>query len=378
MKKIVRIIARLNIGGPAIHVSNLCGLDGHGYETILIYGSTGEGEGDMSYLLKGKNVRSVYIPELGREISFLKDLFTFWKIYRVLRKEKPDIVHTHTAKAGMLGRAAARLSGVKQVYHTFHGHVFHGYFGKAKTAFFIFLEKMLATLTTRIVVISKAQQNEISAILSLKKEKTAVIPLGFDLEKFKTSQDGFLKKNEMDNGFKNIGIIGRLTPIKNHPLFLEILKSLTAAGMNYNAFIVGDGELRKELEAEVENYGIQEYVHFTGWIQDLAPVYSALDFLFLTSKNEGTPVAIIEAMAAGKIVISVNVGGVPDLIQDGENGFLVNSGTAEEFKEKYLHVCSLSEDAQNQIRKNAQEAAEKYSLENLLKNISNLYSEGSL
>ncbi len=374
MQKIIRIIARLNVGGPAIHVTNLCDLDKHGYETVLIYGSVGEGEGDMSYLLKDKNIKSYYIPELGREISPLKDLNTLWRIFKIIRKEKPDIVHTHTAKAGMLGRVAAKIAGVGHIYHTFHGHVFNGYFSKNKTAFFIFIEKILAKITTKIVAISQLQLNEISEILNVNKNKFELIPLGFELERFVVGKKGFLKENNINNDFLNIAIVGRVTDIKNHKLFMDVLKEISNKGVKFNAFVVGDGELKEFIKDYSKKLGLEKNIYFTGWIRDLTPVYSAIDYLFLTSKNEGTPVAIIEAMAAGKIVISTNVGGVSDIVKDGENGFTVNTQTPLSFAEKFLTVNSLPEEKKNMVRQKAQDSSSKFSIENLLENIRKLYT----
>ena len=369
--KIIRIIARLNIGGPSIHISNLCNLQNMGHQTVLIYGATSPGEGDMAYLLKDKNVKTHYVPELGREISFLKDIKTFWKIYKIIRKEKPDIVHTHTAKAGMLGRAAAKFAGVKKIYHTFHGHVFHGYFSPLKTKFFIVLEYLLSLVSTKIITLNTQQQNEIASFTGINKDKFVVVPLGFDLAKLQALPNIVDKNKPL-----RIGIVGRLTAIKNHTLFVEVLKNIYKNKFSFTAEIIGDGELRKEIEKQIEHYGLQTHVTFRGWVTNTAEIYKNLDYLFLTSLNEGTPVAVIEAMAARKVVITTPAGGVVDIANHGQNGFVSKDFTAESFTDAFLQSIEISPEEVEKILGNAQKTAEQFSLATLLANINNLYTTG--
>lgn len=371
MKTIIRIIARLNIGGPAIHIANLCGLDKRGYRTVLIYGSTGDGEGDMSYLLEGKNVEAFHVPELGREISPLRDLAALWKIIRIMWRVHPDIVHTHTAKAGMVGRLAAKLAGVKQVYHTFHGHVFHGYFSPAKTKLFIAIERFLARFTTRIIVLSQRQRNEIQRVLCLPEDKLIITPLGFDLERLLRIESRVVNRHASEP--TAIGVVGRLTGIKNHGMFVDSLARINRKGTAFRGFIIGDGELRQELGRRVHEQGLEERVEFTGWKKDLAPVYENLDYLFLTSLNEGTPVAVIEAMAGGVLVIATDVGGVGDIVSDGESGFLVPSNDPEKLAERFAEVHSLPVERKKMIIENARECAMAFSKKKLLENIDRLY-----
>ncbi len=356
-RKIIRIIARLNIGGPAIHAILLtAGLNKEKFESILITGAVSASEGDMSYLAQNKGVAPVLINELGREISWKDDLAALWKIFKIIRDEQPDIVHTHTAKAGALGRLVVALVNyglffkVKsrnriKLVHTFHGHVFHSYFGWLKSNIFIFIERFLALITDKIVVISCEQANDISNKYNVcNREKISIVPLGLDLDKYLYNKcDGarFRSEFSIKNDCLLIGLIGRLVPVKNHKMFFDAAKMFAEKfpGVNIKFVVIGDGELRNELDNYAIKLGFKNGIIFAGWREKLEDIYPALDFVALTSFNEGTPVSIIEALASGKAIIATNVGGVPDLMgkfqkTDGnngkasffENGILVESG----------------------------------------------------
>ncbi len=334
--KIIQIIARLNIGGPAIHTILLSDeLDRLGYETVLVKGSEGAAEGNMMDLAEAKGIKPVVIPELGREIGIKNDLVAFYKLYRLIKKEKPDIVHTHTAKAGTLGRIAARLAGVPVILHTFHGHVLTGYFGRFRSWVFILIEKILALITTRLITLSEELKRELNDMGIGNEKKFEVIPLCLELKPFLDSENYSGKfKNELGLSAETdvIGIVGRLVPVKRHKLFLDAAKIIDSqftihdSRLDIKFVIVGDGELRKELEDYAEKLGIADEVIFTGFKRDLPEIYAGLDIVVLTSINEGTPVSIIEAMAAARPVVATNVGGVPSLVKDGVTGLLVRSG----------------------------------------------------
>jgi len=335
--KVMRIIARLNIGGPAIHTILLTeGLDKERFESMLVTGEVGPKEGDMGYLAKEKGVKPIFVTGLQREISWVNDINCLIEIYRLIKREKPNIVHTHTAKAGVLGRLAAILltvfspgMGLKEkkpfvLIHTFHGHVFHSYFGPMKTRFFLWLERLLARFTDRIIAVSEKQMYELSEEFKVApKEKFRIVPIGFDLSPFLNLGPfkGMLRKElGLSEECILIGIVGRLVPIKNHRMFLEsaaMLKRL-ASNLNIKFIIVGDGELRQELEGIRDKMGLKEDVLFLGWRKDLRPIYADLDIVTITSLNEGTPVAIVEALAGAKAVVGVDVGGVPDILVSRE------------------------------------------------------------
>lgn len=333
--KIMRIIARLNIGGPAIHVILLAEqFEKRSDKHDLVCGQVGENEGDMHYLADEKNVTPLIIPELGREISLFRDIRTVYELYRLMRQSQPDIVHTHTAKAGFTGRIAAWLARVPVRVHTFHGHVFHGYFGTWKTRFFIWLERFCAWTSHRIITISPQLRDELADNYRIApRQKIEIVPLGFDLSKFRDAVPlaDFHQHYNLPTDKKLIAIIGRLVPIKNHEFFLQVAHELNQQRDDVYFVIVGDGECRTELTQTVETLGLTEKVSFLGWypqIQDLLPHFSAVA---LTSHNEGTPVSLIEALSTGIPVVSTDVGGVTDVLAQGDYGRLVAVGNTVGF-----------------------------------------------
>jgi glycosyltransferase involved in cell wall biosynthesis len=279
----------------------------------------------MQYLAKGAGVAPVSIPALGRSLSPLKDLKAFCELRKIVCRYRPHILHTHTAKAGTLGRLAAMSVGRKiATVHTFHGHVFHGYFNRWKSALFIWIERVLARFTDRIVVISKSQRREICAVHRIAgPDRVRIVPLGFELEPFRRTNGPAVsqKRSRLSpkGGEKSVflvGCIGRLTPIKNHPMLIDAMAHLKKEGRldRLAVAIVGGGELEGMLKTAVLEKGLEDRIRFSGWHQDMPAVYAALDAVVLTSRNEGTPVALIEAMAAGKPVVATDVGGVGDLL----------------------------------------------------------------
>lgn len=339
--RVMRIIARLNVGGPALHVTLLTErLRPPEFESTLVCGRIGPGEGDMAYLAEERGITPVYVPELGRELHPLRDLVTLIKLWRLMRRLKPDVVHTHTAKAGFVGRWAAWLARVPVRVHTFHGHVFHGYFGAAKTRFFLALERLTARLTDRLITISPALRDELSGVYRVAPaEKFAVVPLGLELAQYAAAprRTGTLRAAHLiPPDAPLIGIVGRIVPIKNHALFLEMASRVLQSQPDAYFLIVGDGEERPAIEALADRLGLRTRAVFTGWMRDLVPVFSDLDLLVLSSNNEGTPTAIMQALAAGVPVVSTAVGGVPDLLRGGAWGRLVPPGDADGLAEAVL------------------------------------------
>lgn len=325
-KKILRIIARLNTGGPAIHVTlATAGLEKE-YETRLLAGEIAADEGDMTWFAREHDVTVETIPGLGREIRLGPDVGVLRAIAKIIRDWKPDLVHTHTAKAGTLGRLAAlSVKSRPKIVHTFHGHVLSGYFSKPKEAAFRGIERALAARTDRLVVPSTRLRDELVALRVGRGDQYSVIPLGFELEKFLAipaarEAGPFRDEFRIPADAVLLGIVGRLTAIKNHALLLEAFANLRSKTASH-LVIVGDGELRPALEADVKHRGLIDRIHFAGWRNDLTPVYRELDALVLSSRNEGTPVAIIEAFASTRAVVATAVGGVPDLI-DANSGLL--------------------------------------------------------
>lgn len=332
---VVRIITRLNIGGPSIQAASLSSaLAARGFNTTLMHGRLGPGEGDMSYLV-APEVTTVFVPTLGRAIQPLADLRALATLVAELRRRRPRIVHTHMAKAGLLGRMAATIYNLTRgqaprarLVHTYHGHVLEGYFSPAKTRLFIALERLMARVTDTIVAISPAIKTELLEQYGIGRgEQYRVVPLGFDLSPFAAIDSGARQAArialDIPAGVPVIATIGRLTAIKQYDLFLEVVARVARAHPQLVAIIAGDGELRADLEAGATALGVRDRVRFLGWRRDLPVIHAAADVFVLTSRNEGTPVALIEAMAAGVAGVSTNVGGVGDVINHPDVGLAV-------------------------------------------------------
>ena len=356
--KIVRVIARLNVGGPSKHVIWLTkGLQNSECESLLVAGTVPPGEDDMGYFATEQGVSPIFVSQMSREIS-LKDALTIWKLYRLFVRERPDIVHTHTAKAGTVGRVAGLLyrwltpnlflghPRACRFVHTYHGHIFHSYYGPLKTRLFLAIEKTLALLITdRIVVISEQQRREINGEFGVgRADQFAVIPLGLDLGVFadwKERGQSFREELGLGTGDILVGIVGRLTEIKNHELFLRAAADFKTRVWRQSRVgvvrfvVIGDGALRDKLEQIAGSLDLSEDVMFAGSRRNLEDLYPALDIVALTSLNEGTPLTLIEAMANARPIISTAVGGVIDLLGDPVSG---DAGTLFVTRQRGLSV----------------------------------------
>jgi glycosyltransferase involved in cell wall biosynthesis len=338
--RIVRIIDRLNIGGPAKHVTWLTsGLDPARFETTLITGIVPESEGDMGYFARAAGVEPLIIREMSRELS-LRDFIAVFKILRVLRRLKPQVVHTHKAKAGAAGRVAAAIykwftpSALWlrprdcMIVHTYHGHIFHSYYGPLKSWVFVAIERALARFCTeRIIVISEQQREEICRKYRVgRHEQFAVVPLGIDLEEIRPESVGLRDSLGIGENGILIVIAGRLCEVKNHSMVIRSVARLNREGIIANLAIVGDGHLRGELENEAEEMNARDFVKITGFRDDAASLFFEADVAALTSLNEGTPLSLIEAMRCGCALASTEVGGVVDLMGarlEGRDGFAI-------------------------------------------------------
>ncbi len=378
--KIVRIIARLNIGGPALHVVNLNkGLSSDRFESLLVTGSPNPGEGSMLDYAQENGVRPLIIPEMVGEASLRpRDIKALFKLYRILRMERPQIVHTHTAKAGFLGRVAARLAGVPVIVHTYHGHVLHGYYGPLKNWLLRRMERVLARITNQLVAVSPLVRKDLLAYRVAPPEKIRVIPLGFDLEPFlqcRSLKGEFRTELGLGTGVRLIAILGRIFPIKNHRLFLESATQVAKQESNARFVIVGDGILRSEMERYAADLGIHQRTIFTGWRHDLPRIYADLDLLVVSSDNEGTPVSAIEAMASGCPVVATQVGGLPDVIENGKTGYLVPAQQPQALAAAMLDLIQNSETAEQMSRAAQLSVKEKFSINRLISDTENLYQD---
>ncbi len=390
MPKVLRIINRFNLGGITYNVSYLSKFLAPEFETLLIGGDKEPGEDSSLFIPEQLGLKPFLIPEMKRAISFKDDRTAYIHIKKIIREFKPDIVHTHASKAGAIGRLAAFHEKVPAVVHTFHGHVFHSYFGTLKTNLYKGIERYLAKKSSAIIAISEKQKKELTEIYKISDpDKTHVIHLGFDLNKFRDNQSEkratFRKHYLIDDDEIAIVIIGRLAPIKNHEFFLRIISKVTEYSQKkIRAFIVGDGETHEKLEnycnqlqldfCNFTNQPSKKTITFTSWITNVDWPLAGCDIVCMTSFNEGTPVSLIEAQAAGKPVISTNVGGVSDILSK-ECGFLIEQENENEFFSQLLQIIE-NDELRNSLGKNGWlNVGQKFHYNKLVENTRKLYHQ---
>jgi glycosyltransferase involved in cell wall biosynthesis len=372
--RVLRVITRLNIGGPALHAALLSSrLDTDRFETLLAAGIEGPTEGSMVDLGRtADGLRLRRVSHLGREIAPSDDLRAIGELISICREFKPDILHTHLSKAGTVGRLAARLSGVRVVVHTFHGTVFRNYFGPVKTRAFINIERALARLSTRLVAITPSQKRELITLGIGDQRKVVEIPLGLDLQRFLEPFDRSAARSYLGlpADAPIVTLVARLVPIKNVSLFL---KAIAKTDSRVVAVIVGDGEQRSLLEGEAAQLAIANRCRFLGWQSDVRAVYAAADVVALSSLNEGSPVSLIEAMAAGRPVVATAVGGVPDVVRDGESGLLVPSQDADALANAITDLLRDEQQRERLGRAGRSAAYPRYDVQRLLEDVAAMY-----
>jgi glycosyltransferase involved in cell wall biosynthesis len=393
--RVMRIITRLNVGGPSYQAIFLTQrLQDAEFTSVLLAGNVGPSEGSMEPLAAARGVQFTRVPGLGREISLKSDLPTVYHVYREIRRYRPQLVHTHLAKAGAVGRLAARLARVPAVVHTYHGHVFHGYFSKRKSAVLVRIERALARATDRIVVLGEAQEREILNYGVGRPDQMRRIPLGLELEPFlNAAQHASELRRELGVGadVPLVGIVARLVPIKAHHLFLTAAREVARALPDAQFLIVGDGELRADLELQARELGFRVVCHdgntsgeppasgptvrFLGFRDDLPRIYADLDVAVLCSLNEGLPVTIIEALAAGRPVVSTSVGSVADLVVPGHTGELVPSSRPEALAEAIRAQLDDRERALAMARNGREHVYPRLSVDRLEQDLRGLYRE---
>lgn len=377
--RVARVIARLNIGGPAQHVIHLtAGLARDRFESVLLSGREGPFEGDMRDLAARAGVQPIAVPGLGRRLSPIDDLRSLVFLTRFFRRFRPHIVHTHTAKAGTVGRLAARLSGVPILVHTYHGHVFHGYFSTPMVRLFLAIERGLARSTSRLLVVSEAVQRELERYGVGRPGQITVLPLGLDLDRFLRSEGrrGELRRElGLDDGRPLIGIVARLVPIKRHEDFIAASALVLARHPEALCLVIGDGERRTELEALTRRHGLAERVRFLGWRSDLDRIYVDLDVVVLTSANEGSPVSLIEAMAAARPVVATAVGGVPDLVEHGVTGWVTPAGDPSSLADAIATLLADPERRRAMGKAGRKRVADGYGVDRLVSDVERLYTD---
>jgi glycosyltransferase involved in cell wall biosynthesis len=316
----MQVIARMNVGGPAVLVADLMrNFDPGVVKAVLVTGFCDENESD--YLDEvAKDVKAVRVPGLGRSISPLRDANAFFLLVKEIRKFKPDVIHTHTAKAGVLGRIAGLLAApsAKRV-HTFHGHLLHGYFSKGKTKLVILVEKFLALLTHRIITIGNSVKKDlVDAGIGTDSKYEVIFP---GLQPLKVSSKTVAKISlglESNNTY--LVFVGRLTRIKRPDRLLEIARFLNTNHPESQILVAGAGELLDPIKSKSEAEGLP--MTFLGWRNDIDLILSAADIAILCSDNEGIPLTLIQASQAGLPIVSTDVGSVSDIVIDGVTGYL--------------------------------------------------------
>ena len=390
MPKVLRIINRFNLGGPTYNAALLSKYLSPEYETLLYGGAIDKTEGDAAFIVRNLGIEPLVIPEMHRSLNLFQDIKAYKKIKKIISDYKPDIVHTHASKAGALGRLAAYKCGVPVIVHTFHGHVFDKYFSILSSTFYINVERYLAKKSSKIIVLSDKQKNDIVNKFKIcPEEKVEIISLGFDLDKFQENID--VKRKNFRNEYKiaddeiAIAIIGRLVPIKNHELFLNAVKYVSSrTNKKLKVFIVGDGESKNDIQKKAVELNLQftenksesknHLITFTSWIKEIDVVIAGADIIALTSLNEGTPVSLIEAQAGNKPIVSTNVGGIENVVIPGETALLSPNNDMQAFAENLLKLVE-SEDLRNKLSQLGWEnVKKKFHFMRLVNDIKNLYN----
>ncbi|MBU4343804.1 MAG: glycosyltransferase family 4 protein [Proteobacteria bacterium] len=383
--KTIHIITRLDKGGSAENtLLTVMGLDREIYDVFLVKGLSVESNmaddetravEEMVKEAEREGIRIITVPGLVRRIHLFYDLKAFFALIKILRYEHPDIVHTHTSKAGIMGRWAAFLTGIPVIIHTPHGHVFWGYFGRCKTLFYIILEKLTACITDKIIALTEQEKKDHLHFLIASEDKFSVVHSGINLDRFSNlSVDPAVMKRELEipEGNLVVGTAGRLTPVKGQRYLIEAARKIVDVKPDTTFVFLGDGELLNELKNMAFRLGIRENVKFLGWRPDVAEVMSTFDIFVLPSLNEGMGRVLVEAMAMGKPIVASDVGGIADLVVDGKNGFLVPAADVEIM---VVRINDLLESAEKRKKmgENGKSRAANYSSNLMVKNIDQLY-----
>ncbi len=391
--KVLRIHSRIHLGGPIFNVGYLSKYLAPDFETKLVLGSILADEISAEYLLKELGLSYTILPDLKRSINPISEIKAFLKIRKIIKDYKPTIIHTHTAKAGVIGRLAGWSCGVPIIVHTFHGHIFHSYFSTIITWAIKLTERFLAKISTGIIAISEVQKNELAFIYKIAPpQKIKIIPLGLDLDKFTENKE--LKRNAFREMYSikedevAFALIGRFAPVKNHDLFFESIKRFKD---NNNAdfeksifFLVGDGELKNEFQQKLKSYNISfsEKVRnfngggvvFTSWIKKVDEVMAGFDAVVLTSHNEGTPLSLIESQAAGIPVISTRVGGVENVVLHETTGLIVPAGDSNALSKAFLQLVDNKEYRVTMGKKGEAWAQKNFSYRRLVEDMKYYYN----
>lgn len=385
--RVLRIANRLNIGGPTYNVCYLTKFLGVDFETLLIAGQEDNSEGSSLYIAQEMGLKPKIIPSMKRSIHPIRDRKAYKEVRKVIREFKPHIVHTHAAKAGAIGRYAAYKEGVPLIIHTYHGHVFHSYFSALKTSFFLAVERYLGKKSHGLIAISPLQKKELSKTFKVAPaSKFDVVPLGFNLDRFFMNMDvkraSFRKEWLINDKTMTIGVVGRLVPIKNHEFFLHgFVRAKKKITKFVQVYFIGDGETKQFLMDLCNKLGLTFNSHpcphsdiiFTSWIADIDRALAGLDLVCLTSKNEGTPVSLIEASCAGKPFISTNVGGIRDILSDPSQGVVLEDNSTDSFEKELVRAVNQFNPGEIVPMAVRQKVADRFGYKQLCASMSEVY-----
>ena len=371
----MRIITRLNVGGPARQAIFLTGeLSKRGFDTRLIWGESGPSEGCIE---PPDDVPFSYMSSLTRELRLGDDVTTYARLHAAMRRWRPSVVHTHLAKAGALGRIAATHAGAPVVVHTFHGLVLQGYFSTLKDEVFLRAERALARRTDALVAVAPWVRDELLSMGVGRESQWHVVPIGVDIRALlETRPDQREARARLGLPLDGpiVGCVGRLVPVKDHVTLFQAARRVIEARPDATFVLAGDGELRDRLQREAVGL-LGDRVRFLGWVHDLPALYAAFDVVVLTSRLEGTPVALIEAAAAGRPVVATNVGGVSEVVRDGNTGLLVPPRDAVAVAANVVTLLDDLHGARRMGEEGAQWVRGRFSDDRLADDLTALYDE---
>jgi glycosyltransferase involved in cell wall biosynthesis len=378
--RVLRVIARLNVGGPALHVSYLTDrLAERGYATTLAAGTISEGEGNMAFVATQRGIEVTPVPGLQRDVSPLADAQVVRELADLIRTVRPHILHTHTAKAGAVGRTAARVAGSDRppvVVHTFHGHTLRGYFGPAKERVYRQIERRLAREADVLIAVSPEVRDELVELGVAPASHFAVVRLGIELsERMAGAERGEALRAALGlpAGRFTVGWVGRMTAVKQASDVLRTVRLLHDAGVDAALVMIGDGPDRGDLEKLTRELGLEDATRFVGFQDDMGPWFHTFDALLLPSRSEGTPVSAIETLASGRPVVATRVGGVSDVVSDGVDGFLFPFGDVDEAAAQLGRLAADPALRERMGASGSERALRRYRVERLVDDMDRLY-----